>query len=92
MWNRRNAINIGRTRSLRATYPPIYSTAAACPWSLVCRSLVGACVSSGENEGTLKRHPLLATQAFSVLEGVLTVQSENQAGAVRLHMVRGVLQ
>ena len=49
-------------------------------------------MSSGENEGTLKRHPLLATQAFSVLEGVLTVQSENQAGAVRLHMVRGVLQ
>lgn len=70
------------------TPPDLYSIAAACPWPRVCRSLVDACVSSGAYEGEIERHPLLATQAFSVLEGVLTVSSEQQAGAARLHMVR----
>lgn len=45
-------------------------------------------MSSGADDGAVERHPLLATQAFSVLEGVLAVQSEQQAGAARLHMVR----
>ena len=45
-------------------------------------------MSSGADEGAIKKRLLLATQAFTVLEGVLTVSSEQQAGAVRLHMVR----
>lgn len=45
---------------------------AECPWPSVCRSLVDACLSVKKG---MDGH-LLATQAFSVLEGVLTHQSE----------------
>lgn len=52
-----------------------------CPWPIVCKSLVDACLSTaavgaGAREGA--RHPLLGAQAFSILEGVLTLQSEQQ--------------
>lgn len=49
-----------------------------CPWPVACRSLVDACLSAGETGAGRQRHPLLAAQAFTVLEGVLTHQSERQ--------------
>lgn len=50
-----------------------------CPWPNACRSLVDACLSSGATgAGGRRHHPLLAAQAFAVLEGVLAHQSERQ--------------
>eukprot|EP00903_Cladosiphon_okamuranus_P011333 g10683.t1 len=52
-----------------------------CPWPVACRSLVDACLSAGDQTaatGHPRRRPLLAAQAFAVLEGVLTHQSEQQ--------------
>ena len=61
------------------------------PWPGACRSLVDACLSAGGQKtaappGQSQRHhhhhhhhhTLLAAQAFAVLEGVLTHQSERQ--------------
>lgn len=56
---------------------------AGCPWSSVCKALVDACLSTTVGE-TRSHHPLLAAQAFSVLEGVLILQSERATGATTL--------
>lgn len=55
-----------------------------CPWPVACRSLVDACLSAAGDKtaatghGHRGRHHLSAAQAFAVLEGVLTHQSEQQ--------------
>ncbi|CAM9566377.1 unnamed protein product, partial [Ectocarpus sp. 13 AM-2016] len=56
---------------------------AGCPWSSVCKALVDACLST--TAGATGGHdPSLAAQAFSVLEGVLILQSERATGATTL--------
>eukprot|EP00752_Nemacystus_decipiens_P003549 g3275.t1 len=62
--------------------------AGGCPWPGACRSLVDACLSAGDHAAAAaatpgqgqrrSQHPLLAAQAFAVLEGVLAHQSERQ--------------
>lgn len=63
----------------------ILQRGAGCPWPTVCKSLVDACLfttiataGATREEPAGGRRPHLATQAFLILEGVLTLQSEQQ--------------